>query len=180
MTGAAWYAVMTKANAEGKADAELRRLGYHTFYPFERVRQKRKIPNRPNHRIVEVERPIYSRYLFVYVQPHQGFKPVSDADAVSAVVSVRGAPLRIPDRAINALMECCGEDGLYRHRDAVSRERLRVGVPVQFLEDGPLYGLVAQVAQDLGESVRVVMQMFGADREIITKPENLKELKKAS
>jgi len=175
-----WHAVMTKAGCEQRADAELRRLGFMTFFPFERVRQKRKIPNRNAHQIVEVERPLYPRYLFALVRHGQSIRPINDAASVSCVVSTKGAPLCIPSATITALMERCGSDGLYRHRDAVARERLTVGVPVRFLEDGPFYGLMAQVAQDLGKSVRVVMQMFGAEMEVTTAPENLRILQRAS
>lgn len=175
-----WHAVMTKAGCEAKADLEIRRLGFMTFYPFEKVRQKRKIPNRNAHQIVDVERPLYPRYLFALVRDGQSVRPINDAAPVSCIVSTKGAPLRIPDATITLLMDRCGEDGLYRHRDAVARERLAVGVPVRFLEGGPFYGLVATVAADLGKSIRVTMQMFGVPMKVTTTLENLRILQQAS
>ena len=176
----AWHAVMTKPALEGKADAELRRLGYNTFFPFERVTEKRKLRGVNRHRVVQVDKPLYPRYLFVFVPAGQSVRPINEAAAVSCIVSNRGAPLRIPESTISTLMDCCGRDGLYRKRDTVARVPFEVGVPVRFLEDAPFYGLVAHVAADLGKSVRVVMEMFGAPMEITTAPENLRRLPKGA
>lgn len=177
--GSTWFAAMTKPGAEWDADFELKLLGFETFLPFERVRQRRKVPNRPQHIVVEVEKPLYSRYLFVALQPGQSLYAVNTAAAVSTVVHMAGEPLRIPDAAITALMERCDEEGMFRYRDAVRRPRIEPGAAVRFAADSPLYGLVAQVAEDLGKSVLVVMEMFGAPMEVQVPPELLEVLPKA-
>lgn len=178
--GSTWFAAMTKPGAEWEADFELKLLGFETFLPFERVRQRRKVPNRPQHVVVELEKPLYSRYLFVALQPGQSLYAVNTAAAVSTVVHMAGEPLCIPDAAITALMERCGSDGLFRHRDTLVRQRLSVGAYVKFLENGPLFGLVAQVAADLGKNIRVVTRLFGVEVEVSTAPENVIEMTEGS
>lgn len=180
MTNCPWFAVMTKPGLEGKANADLKRQGFMTFFPFERVRQKRKIPNRPQHRIVEVEKPLFSRYLFVMLREGQGLYAVSRTPSVAAVVSLGGYPLRIPDATITALMERCGEDGLFRFHNVADRKPLQTGATIRFAMTSPLAGLVALVAEDMGRSVRVVMQMFGADREVYADPKALEILSETS
>lgn len=172
-----WFAVMTKPSAEAKADADLRRQGYMTFFPFERVREKRKIPNRPQqHRIVLVDKPLFSRYLFVMPRAGQGLYAVNSTPSVSTVVCLGGQPLRIPDPTITALMDRCGEDGLYRHRDTLERKAFPSGATIRFAVSSPLAGLVAQVAEDMGKSVKVVLQMLGVEREVFADPAALEIL----
>ncbi|MGU3496369.1 transcription termination/antitermination protein NusG [Xanthobacteraceae bacterium A53D] len=175
-----WYAVMSRAGMEGKANTELRRLGFWTFYPFERVRLRRKIPNRDAYLVTSVERPLFSRYLFVAIRPGQSMRSISDAKAVATVVYMAGEPLRIAERVIDAIMERADEDGLVAARDEASRVRFEPGQVVRFVPESPLAGLIFAVAADAGKSVKLVAQLFGAEREMEVHPSLLESMPKSA
>ncbi len=172
-TDAPWYAVMTRAGMEGKADADLRRQGFTTFYPFERVRLRRKIPRQDKYLVTTVERPLFSRYLFVMLRHGQAMRAINDTASVSTVVYMAGAPLRIPPRVMDAIMAKADERGLVQERDesaAAPRRTLAKGTRVRFADNTPFAGLVAMVAADLGKSVKVVGAMFMGGCEINVDP----------
>lgn len=175
-TDAPWYAVMTRAGMEGKADADLRRQGFTTFYPFERVRLRRKIPRQEKYLVTTVERPLFSRYLFVMLRPGQAMRAINDTGSVSTVVYMGGAPLCIPPSVMDAIMARADGRGLVQERDEASapaRVPMAAGTRVKFAEHTPFSGLVAMVAADLGKSVKVVGAMFMGGCEINVDPAHI-------
>lgn len=103
-----WYAVHTAAGCEKSAAIELRRLGFDAWYPFDRYRVKRRRPGRERLLDEWVERPHFSRYIFVGIYfTDQAIGDVNDADGVARVVCERfsGKPLQIPNPIMDALMD---------------------------------------------------------------------------
>jgi transcription antitermination factor NusG len=115
----AWYAVQTKSRGEQEAHVNLKRQGFMSFYPFRRVRDRRKVPGRAQWRVEWKDVPYFTGYIFVAIR-HAGesIADVNDTDGVICVVSPgRGKdPLRIPDKVIDALMSL-GENGLIGEDD---------------------------------------------------------------
>jgi transcription antitermination factor NusG len=104
--GPAWYVVHAGPQLESRASRNLSRAGYYTFYPFERVRKKRR---RGNHMVVDwVERPYLNRYLFVCLRyADESFAEIEQMDGVSAVVRncVSRIPVAVPEPIMNEIMD---------------------------------------------------------------------------
>ena len=93
-----WLAVHTMAGHEATAARHLVRQGYWTWYPFERYREPSKRAKGVSR---EVERPYFSRYIFVALRyAHEAIGPINETVGVSRVVCKRlsGEPLTIPCR----------------------------------------------------------------------------------
>jgi transcription antitermination factor NusG len=103
--GPAWYVVHTGPQLESRASRNLARAGYYTFYPFERIRKRRR---RGNHSVVEwVERPYLNRYLFVCLRyTDEGFAEIEQTDGVSAIVRTRlgKVPILVPEPVMREIM----------------------------------------------------------------------------
>lgn len=101
-----WYVAHTGAGKEKKALHDLNRMGYHTFFPFDRVRRRRK---KGHTYVVEwTERPHFNRYIFVRLDgPRQSIEGIESADGVSVVL--RGAishePIRVPYDRMELIMD---------------------------------------------------------------------------
>lgn len=102
-----WYVIHTAPNSEAKADAELRRLGYWTMFPFNRVHRRRKRGNTHVREAVIV--PYYPRYLFVCFQgrPHESFREIEDLPEVSGFVktAMSRQPLVLREEIVDALCD---------------------------------------------------------------------------
>lgn len=117
--GPAWYVVLTGPQLESRASRNLAQAGYHCFYPFERVRKKRR---RGNHFVVEwVERPFLNRYLFVCLRhADESFAEIEQIDGVSTVVRRRlsRTPIAVPEPVMREItdkaMVRLGESGRNR------------------------------------------------------------------
>lgn len=166
-----WYAVYTRPNHERKVDAELRRIGYPTFYPFHRVRRRRKRPNVNIYFVEWIDQPYFTRYLFVALpNQHCGLYSAANAEGVCEIVSYGGSPLEIPHPVIDELMERADQQGLIAEIDMTERKRLSPGERVTFGDNTALAGLVGEVSIDAGKEIRVWLKMFGVDREVSVSP----------
>lgn len=167
-----WFAVHTRPNAEPQADAELRRLGYWTFYPFIRQRQRHKRPNCNSYSIRWVERPYFSRYLFLALRaPSESLYPANEAHSVSTVVYCAGEPLEIPHKVMDELMARADEAGQVGSVDLTARPKLRPGQTIS-----PLDGLIAQVKLDTGKEIRAWVELFGSRREAKVTPRTVAKI----
>jgi transcription antitermination factor NusG len=103
--GPAWYVVHTGPQLESRASRNLSQAGYYTFYPFERVRRRRR---RGNHSVVEwVERPYLNRYLFVCLRyADESFAAIERTDGVSIIVRTRlgRVPISVPEPIMKEIM----------------------------------------------------------------------------
>lgn len=169
-----WYAVMTRPGMEQKADRALRERGFMTFYPFTRERKYRKRPGSQKRHIVEIERPYFSRYLFIVLRWGQSVYAVNEAPGVSTVVYFGGHPLHIPDDVMGEIIRMADPEpadendrGMVGFTDltepAVSekREPLAVGTKILHGDNSPFAGLVSQIAFDDGNKIRVWLRMLG-------------------
>lgn len=172
-----WYAVHTRPQAEAEADLNIRRLGYITWYPFHRVRCRRKRPGSLAYRVEWIERPYFPRYTFVAVRPRERYYepigPIARADGVSSVVSFQGGPLEIPHAVMDELMDRSDGSGLIGEDDLTTRARLAPGQKVLLNVTAALNGLLAQVSLDNGKEIRLWVEMFGTKRLVRVSPDKV-------
>lgn len=99
-----WYVAMTAARQEAKASRKLSRAGYWTWYPFERVRQRRR---RGNHFVVEwVEKAHFPGYVFFALRfEGETLEPTFWIDEVVDIVRrpLSREPMRIPGPVMDRL-----------------------------------------------------------------------------
>lgn len=176
---APWFAVMTNPRAEAKADMELRRNGFRTFYPFDRFRRRRTRPGTRKVVAEWVERPHFNRYIFVKVPRHRSIYEVNETNGVSTVVYLGEKPLRIPDDVMDELMARCDDRGVIVEIDELANEgraRMAPGTPVRFADNSPFAGLMSQVSVDSGKSIRVWLEILGGEREVAVSPSMVAEI----
>ena len=161
-----WYAVHSRPCQEGLADTNLRAQGYLTFYPFERVRRRRRITGTTRFAIQWVEVAHFPRYLFVALRKDgESLYAVNETLGVATVVYAGGEPLEVPHDVMDELTARLGLDG-----DA-GTVKYAPGQEVRFVEESPLAGLVAAVAVDKGKAVRLWIDVLGQKRGLTVDPE---------
>lgn len=160
-TGIIWLAVHVGPRMEAYASQHLRRQGYHVWYPFERIRRRKKLPNRDQFKIEWIEVPHFARYIFVALtKPGQSVYAINETDGVSTVVYCGSEPLPIPHRVMDELMARADKNGCVGAIDKVSRKRFQAGQQVRFVETSPFAGLIAEIEQDAGSKTRVWLESF--------------------
>jgi transcription antitermination factor NusG len=165
-----WFAAMTTPRGEELANRNLKRLGYHTFYPFERVRRLRKRANLDKHVVEWITKPYFPGYLFLCIREGEGLYQANEADGVSTIVHSNGAPLEIPHTVMDEIMAFTQRDGLVGSVDTVSRKPYQVGQMVKFQDNSPMSGLLAKISVDNGKEVRVWIKLLGSNRQISVDP----------
>jgi transcription antitermination factor NusG len=154
--GPAWYVVHTGPQLESRASRNLSQAGYYTFYPFERVRRRRR---RGNHSVVEwVERPYLNRYLFVCLRyADESFAAIEETDGVSIIVRTRlgKVPISVPEPIMKEIM------GKAMVRLGESGRNRVLGLIRELVEEGDRT-LVMSQGKDGKRRIGVTMAAFGA------------------
>lgn len=91
-----WYVVQTQTSAEDKAEFHLRRQGFATYLPRFRktVRHAR--------RVREAIRPLFPRYLFVWIDvTAQQWRSIASTVGVASLVSAGDRPVPVPEDIID-------------------------------------------------------------------------------
>lgn len=99
--GLEWYALQTNIRCEDRATAGLREKGFEVFYPVVRkwVRP-RKITGPMSKRWRQIERPLFTRYIFVGFHGPANWYAVRATDGVESVVCVDRVPIVIQSSKI--------------------------------------------------------------------------------
>jgi transcription antitermination factor NusG len=171
-----WYAVMTAPRGEELANRNLRRAGYWTFYPHQRVRRRRKRANLEQYLVEWVNMPYYPRYLFLGLREGEGMYGVNELDGVSTIVYSGDRPLEVPHPVMDELMAMGDSNGQVGAVDRVSRAMLKAGQRVRFVDNSPLSGLIAEIALDNGTEIRLWVSMLGGRRQIAVDPSVVAEI----
>jgi transcription antitermination factor NusG len=119
-----WYAVMTAPRAEELANRNLRRLGFWTFYPHQRVKRKRKRANLDQYLVEWVNMPYYPRYMFLGLRDGEGLYGVNECDGVSTVVYSGDRPLEVPHAVMDEIIAMGDSNGLVGAVDRGNRPRV--------------------------------------------------------
>jgi transcription antitermination factor NusG len=171
-----WYAVMTAPRAEELANRNLKRLGFWTFYPHQRVKRKRKRANLDQYLVEWVNMPYYPRYMFLGLRDGEGLYGVNECDGVSTVVYSGDRPLEVPHAVMDEIIAMGDSNGLVGAVDRVSRTRFVPGQRVRFSDKSPMQGLLAEIALDNGTEIRLWVSMLGGRRQIAVDPSVVAEI----
>lgn len=159
--GLAWYCLWTAPRAEGEVAQALRKAGLDVYVPVEALAIARR------GKLVEVERPLLSRYMFVGLN---GARPEWDAvhraldgphgwvfglPVLGRVLkSAEQTPLRVPASALQSLAN--GLEGTASGR----LPRFRAGDSIRVV-DGLWRGLQAEILDSTDLQVRGLLNLFG-------------------
>jgi transcription antitermination factor NusG len=158
-----WYVVQSRPHKELYAAGNLERQG---FYPF--VPQLRKTV-RHARRTRTILAPLFPRYLFVSLDlSRDRWRSVRGTFGVSCMVMDGDRPRPAPRGLVEQII--ASTNGA----DAVNfRDRLALGQNVRFLS-GPFAEKIGRlVSLDEAGRVAVLLEIFGADRQIAVAPEIL-------
>ena len=101
-----WFVIYTKPRQESVAQENLLRQGFETYLPW--LRRPRRLRNRR----VEVSEPLFTRYLFVRLDPdHRSVAPIRSTTGVTSLVAFGNQLLPVPDAVIHQLRSAEGPDG---------------------------------------------------------------------
>jgi len=147
-----WFVVYTNINCESRARGGLDALGYRTLLPMQRVwrthARKREA----------VDRPLFTRYLFVGLGPLDCWHPIRTTHGVEAILAdENGRPARVPNAAIDKIATAEASGLFDKTRASVFKPGAIVDV-----DGGPLGQFVAEVAAaDDGKTVEILNKFFG-------------------
>jgi transcription antitermination factor NusG len=171
-----WYAVMTAPRGEELANRNLKRLGFWTFYPHQRVRRRRKRANLDQYLVEWVNMPYYPRYMFLGLRDGEGLYGVNECDGVSTVVYSGDRPLEVPHAVMDEIIAVGDSNGLVGAVDRVSRAPYSPGQVVRFQDSHPMAGLIAEISLDMGKEIRLWVSMLGGRRQIAVDPSVVAEI----
>jgi transcription elongation factor/antiterminator RfaH len=158
-----WYVVQSRPHKELYAASNLERQGFHPFVP-----QLRKTV-RHARRTRTILAPLFPRYLFVSLDlSRDRWRSVRGTFGVSCMVMDGDRPRPAPRGLVEQII--ASTNGA----DAVNfRDRLALGQNVRFLS-GPFAEKIGRlVSLDEAGRVAVLLEIFGADRQIAVAPEIL-------
>ncbi len=135
-SGIAWHVVYTSPQGESTAHKAIRALGFDAYMPLERtsriIRRRR----------VEIERPLFSRYLFAGVEDWQKWEKIRHVDGVEDVLRNNDIPSRVPLAWIDMLRKLEGLGSFDRRKNAPTP--FQIGEMVR-VSEGPFAGLNAVI-----------------------------------
>lgn len=146
---------MTRPQSEAKANARLISTGFETFYPFSKIRRRRKMPLRDVWRIEWIAVPYWPRYLLAEALDPTDIYTINETDYVSRVLSIEGKAMEVPVEIVNTLQALAADDGFMGKTDKVERPRMKRGQKFRFHETSPWYGYTAVVEVDNGRKINV-------------------------
>lgn len=132
----AWHVAYTAPQAEGVVADGIKAIGLDCYVPVSRCN---KVVRR---RRVEIERPLFSRYVFFGVPGLTPWRDVLDVDGVEDVLRNNDVPSRLPVAWIDTLRKMEGAGAFDKRPDAAAP--FKIGEVVR-ISDGPFSGLNATV-----------------------------------
>lgn len=164
-----YYAFRVEPQKERAVHLALLARGFHSFFAHE-VRETRRLRHR-RHYSQDVIVPLLTGYALVM---HDGsrdwWRRIFRVKAIISVVGVRGEPSPIPERALHHLASISGERyALPCKRQIAAGSHARVTA-------GPFQGFAGRVEGVAGPSAKVLLMMFGAEREIEIDTAKLEEV----
>jgi len=149
--------VYTKVKSEFKAQENLNRQGYVTYFPA--IQQKRRVGGKN----ITTTEALFPRYLFILLdQETDNWRPVSYTVGVSHIVRFNGMPAVVPQNLVDCLKENEGQDGL----QPVADTKLKPGEKVTVI-DGLFAGQQGIYQQLKGaERVAVLLDIVGKNTQV--------------
>lgn len=123
--GERWFAAMTRPQREGVAVDNLRRQGFHTFSPLE------KVVRRHARKTIATTAPVFRGYVFVRMDPMRArWRSINGTLGVRSVVANGDTPLAIRPGVIETLVASTNAEGILEFIDPLQPGmvvRLRAG-----------------------------------------------------
>lgn len=146
-SGARSYVVYTNINCEERAALGLRAAGFEVFLPT-----VTRMVKRGSRKKIKVERPLFSRYLFVRFDINRDpWTAIKRTDGVEALICNNQIPVSVPDAAIERLRTL---QGLGAFDETVGRTEIGKGQSVR-IEAGAFADWVGEVLAADNERRRV-------------------------
>ena len=143
--GERWFAAMTQPQREGVAVDNLRRQGFCTFSPLERVTRRHA------RKTIATTAPVFRGYVFVRLDFLRArWRSINGTPGVRSLVTSGDSPLAIRPGIVETLVASTGSDGILEFTDP-----LQPGMTVR-LRAGPF-------AEHLG----VIERLDGRDRLVL-------------
>ena len=143
-----WYAIFTHARAEQKAQFNLERQGFQSFFPKYRKRRRHA------RRVETVSAPLFPRYVFVWLDiDRQPWRSINSTLGVHGIVCQGEKPAPLPEGIVEELISRQDESGCVGLSGNTSIAR---GRPVE-ITDGPFADCVAIVDRLLDADRLVVL-----------------------
>jgi transcription antitermination factor NusG len=146
-----WYVVHSQPHRELYAQTQLAAQGFRSFVPLYKktVRHAR--------RLMTVNAPFFSRYLFVALDlSRDRWRSVYGTFGVASLISDGTFPVPVPRGIVESLISMSDENGLMNLGDA-----LQVGERVRVLS-GPFADLIGELVRlDGARRARVLLQFLG-------------------
>jgi len=130
----AWYLAAAKPNSTAVAKRHLRRQGFESFVPLDRVTRRER-----GH-FVSINRPYFHNYIFVGDTAGAApIRAIRSTQGISCLITFDAKPARVPVHLIEDLRARCDEEGCIR-----VNQLLEPGDKVR-VTNGPFTDLIAQV-----------------------------------
>jgi len=152
-----WYLVVTKPQSEFKAQENLQRQGYETYFPLIQTNRRRNGKN------VKRTEAFFPRYLFISLDKEtDNWSPIRSTIGVAGLVRFGGMPAVVPENMITNLKNNENEFGL----QSFEKKELKQGDKVEII-DGPFEGYKA-IYQKMKstERVSVLLDIVGKNTQV--------------
>ena len=153
-----WYAVYTKPRQEHIALENLERQSFEAYLPLMRARRRRR------GKWVETIEPMFSRYLFIRLEPSTtSTASIRSTRGVTSVVRFGNTLVPVPDGFMSILLETAdAKTGIHAPEPGLLQE----GDTVVFT-DGPLADLDGVFKAADGDARAIILlKMLGTDSEV--------------
>ncbi|MET3648051.1 transcription termination/antitermination protein NusG [Phyllobacterium ifriqiyense] len=95
-----WYVVRTTVKGEEKAFENIRKVGYDTYLPRQRI----EVKNHKTHSYSVRESSLMPRYLFVgFAKKDMNFYRVTGCDGVEAILGIDGCPIPVMAKDVEGI-----------------------------------------------------------------------------
>jgi transcriptional antiterminator RfaH len=133
-----WYACYTKPRAEKKSFSRLQQAGINCYLPLKKERRKW------SDRLKTIYTPLFTSYIFVFIDEHEIHKVRLEGDLVG-FVTFEGKAVPIPEAQIDIIkrITAAGEE-----LDIVPAD-MKEGQKIEIIE-GPLMGIMAELVRHQG------------------------------
>lgn len=155
----AWYVAVAAYREEAAVVRELQLKGFDAYAPMETVWARHARSRKA------VQRPLFARYVFVFMDPDQDTPEVRHTTGVTALLGNNGRPLPVPEEIDqpHVVEQLRGQETLGVFDRTVSRKiSFELGQAVRII-GGPFSGFMAETMEArTGERrVRVLYSLFG-------------------
>lgn len=164
LASADWYAVRVQGGKEFLAEEMVKGRGVAAVAPQRHVWRR---ASRYDKRKVMVTLPLLPRYLFVGLTSPGEWSRVLSLPMVHGVIGVAGRPERVRREQLERLMRRAASGAFVapeRQRHMRSGREFDVGQKVEIVT-GPFEGAVVEVSALNGPTARVLLDLFGGERE---------------